>query len=394
MKKTSSQGVYILDGARTIIGNPYKSLRPYSSAQLGAVVISELVNRHRIRKNQVNGVILGNVVSAGAGQNIARQAVMAAGLSSATAAFTVNNVCGAGLQAVISGAQAILAQDADLVICGGAESATHAPYIADKDDIDKHKPSAWKDSILTDGLFCAMSQKRMGDLAEKLSQQHRISRQEQDRYAFRSHNNAAAAQREGKLRVEIVPLKDSNGAVITKDDRPRASLTLEALSALPPAFAKPGSVTSGNSSSPCDGAAAVLLASSKALANSKFRPKARILGYASIATDPALTFETISLVIQACLSKTKLTVKDIGLFEISEAFSAQMIFAVRKAKIPEDRLNVCGGDIAFGHPLGAAGARILVTLINSLIDRRKRVGLACVSYGGGGALGVVIENLT
>lgn len=395
-KTKSAKSLFILDGLRTPVGHPYMGLRDFSAAQLAALVIKEMVRRDKLKAKEIGGVILGNTVSAGTGQNLARQAAVAAGLPAQVPALTVNNVCGAGLQAVVSAAQAILAGDAQIMIAGGAESASQAPYFVarqEAENYEKKEPDLHPiDCIANDGLMCPITGKRMGELIEDLVYKFKISREEQDDYAFESHRKACAAQETDKFKHEIVTVKTKKKTVI-KDEHPRKKLDRSWLNKLPPVFWTGGTVTAGNASLSCDGAAAVVLADGAYVKEHRLKPKARLAGYASVAIDPERTFEATIEAIRMCLKKTGLALGDIDLFELSEAFAAQIILARKQLKIPAQKINVFGGDIAFGHPLGAAGARILVTLLNALRDGRKRRGLACVAYGGGGAVAAIVERV-
>lgn len=393
-KQNSLDPVFILDGLRTPIGHPFMGLRDFSAAQLAAAVLKKIVERGRMDRYWVDEVILGNVVSAGTGQNPARQAAVLAGLPKEIPALTINNVCGAGLQSVVLAARSILAQDADLILAGGTESATRSPYFVKREDAENYEAPQRElnpvDCLVHDGLLCQITGQRMGELVESLASQHGIGREEQDDYAFESHRKAVSAQRQDKFRGEILPVK-SPKKPIRKDEHPRRNLDREWLTRLPPVFWTGGTVTAGNSSLPCDGAAAVLAASERFVRKHKVKPLARILGYASIAIAPERGFESITEAVGVCLKKCGLRSGDIDLFELNEAFAAQIIFAGKQLKIPSKKINIFGGDIALGHPLGAAGARILVTLINALRDRRLKKGLACISYGGGGAVAMIVE---
>lgn len=387
--------VLIVDGLRTPIGHPYGSLRGFTAAQLAALAIKEMIRRQKIKKNLISEVVLGNVVSAGTGQNLSRQASILAGLPEEIPCYTVNNVCGAGLQAIILAAQAVLADNADLVIAGGTESATHSPYFVKRQEAEDYTEEEKElnpvDTLIHDGLFCQMTQQRMGELVEALAHKYDISRDEQDVYSFESHRKACAAQAQKRFSKEIVPLTNSKKKRIFKDEHPRRHVDVQYLERLPPMFWTAGTVTAGNSSLACDGAAVTLLASPKAVKSYRLKPHARILGYVSVAVKPELTFESSVKAIEMCLKKCRLSVEDIELFEISEAFAAQVVLARKKLNIPLDKLNVFGGDLAFGHPLGAAGTRIIVTLMNALHRKRAKKGMACVSYGGGGAIAMILE---
>ncbi len=384
--------VFIVDGVRTAISSPYRSFKTLTADQLAARVIKEIVRRNKVKKISVSQVIFGNVVSAGLGQNITRRAAVTAGLSVGSTSFTVNNTCGSGLLSVVLGMQSILLRENDIVISGGAESATHSPYLVKRADAENHRVKGMVDSLLYDGLTCQLTDKRMGDLSEQLAKKHRVSREEQDQYSLQSHRKACLAQSQGVFSNEIIAIPVTSKRIVKKDDRPRRNINLESFKDLKPVFKKKGCVTAGNTSVPCDGAAAVLLASQKAVGKYKLKPLGKILGYSSIGVDPKLTFEAEATAIKACLKKCRLLLKDIDLFEVSEAFAAQAIFIRRKIKIPEGKLNVFGGDLAFGHPLGAAGTRLLVTLLHGLKTKGLKKGLVCISYGGGGAMAIIIER--
>jgi len=385
--------VYLIDGLRTPIASPHRSLKTFTAAQLAGHVIREIVRRNKINKEKIDEVILGNVVAAGTGQNVSRQAAVLAGLPYGVDAYTVNNVCGAGLQAVVSGLNAIWAGTAQLVVAGGTESATHNPYLVKKSDEHALSKDVLKDSLHHDGLFCQMTKKSMGQLVEGLVRKHRISREDQDAYALESHRRACWAKENKKFADEIVPLRTSRFKKIDSDDRPRKSISLESLAHLSAAFAPKGSITSGNASSPADGAAVVVLASGNAVKTYHLRPKARILGYRSVMVKPEETFEAAVLAIRECLEKYQLALEGVNLFEVAESFAAHALFTQRKLKIPKEKLNIYGGDLAFGHPLGAAGARILVTLLHALEKEKRQTGMACIAYGGGGAQAMMIERV-
>ena len=390
--ENSLKNIFIVDGARTAIGSTFKTLKNLSPAQLAAFTIKELLKRSKTEGVAVSEVILGNTVSTGTGQNLARHAAFLAGLPASIPAFTVNLVCGSGLQSLISGAQAICAGDAELVLAGGTESSSQSPYFIKKDAKEKTEEN-FTDSLIYDGLTCQLTGKRMGDLAEMIAEKFHISREAQDRFSFESHQRAMAAQAKGKFQNEIVSVK-INGDIFNTDQRPRKNINLEKLAALPPAFQESGTITAGNSSIPSDGAAVLLLASEAALKTYNLKPKARLLGYASVAIEPEMVFTASIPAVKACLKKCKLSLKDIDLFEISEAFAVQAIITQKELKIPQDRMNIFGGDVALGHPLGAAGARILVTLLHALRGEKKKKGLATVCLGGGGAVALIVENIS
>lgn len=396
-KARPDNAVFIFDGLRTPIGYPYRGLKEFTAAQLATFAIKGICQRGRIDKRWIGEVILGNVVAAGTGQNLARQAALAAGLPATVPAFTVNNVCGAGLQAVILAAQSVALRKADLILAGGTESASQSPYFVKRVEAENYEKKIKDldpmDCLQHDGLFCQMTGQKMGELAQKLAHQFDISREDQDDYAFESHRKACLAQKQGKFKKEIVSLRNHE-KTIHYDEHPRKTLERAWLDKLPPVFWSGGTVTAGNSSPSCDGAAVVAVGSSDFQKKHKRKPLARIVGYASIAVTPENVFEFTNTAIEACLKECRLQLRDIDFFEISEAFAAQIVLVERKTKIPRSKINVFGGDLALGHPLGTAGARILVTLLNVLRDRKKKRGLACVSFGGGGAIAMAIERVS
>lgn len=392
-----SESVFIVESARSAIGSPFKSLRHFSAGQVAAAVIEGVLRRAKIRKTLVDEVILGNTVGAGTGQNMARQATVLAGLLDTVPAYVVNNVCGAGMQAIFSAAQAVLSGQAGIVVAGGAESATQAPllYPNELEDLEKIKLNnkRLKFSQVEDGLLCRLTGRRMGELAEDLAQKYSISREQQDQYALESHVKACVARQWKKSVREIIPIAVSSARTFEQDERPRKNLSITGLSALPAAFCRNGSVTAGNASVPSDGAAAVVVAAAGAVKQYKLKPVARILSYTSQFGKPQDVFASAIPAIERGLKLAKMRPEDADLFEISEAFAAQAIYVRSKLKISAEKLNIWGGDIALGHPLGAAGARVVVTLLHALRDGGKQKGVACVSLGGGGSLAIVLELL-
>ena len=388
-EKNFLEDIFILEGLRTPVGRTFRGLKDLTAPQLACVVIKELLSQKKINLKEVNEVVLGNTVSAGAGQNLARQAVCLSGLPVTVPAYTVNCVCASGLQAVILSAQSIACGQAALSFAGGTESASHSPYIIRKDD----KTQQQTDSLIQDGLWCQMTDLHMGDLAEHLAQEFQITRERQDQYALESHLKACGARRASKFSGEIVPVKGEDGSIFDRDERPRENISLERLRALPSVFKEQGSVTAGNSPSPSDGAAVLAVASAQLVKKNKWKPKARILSFSFTAGEPKEVFTAAVPSVRECLKKAKLTVKDVDLFEISEAFAVQAIYTRDRLKIPGDKMNIYGGDIALGHPLGAAGARALVTLLHALANEKKKIGLVSVCLGGGGAVSLAVENL-
>ena len=386
------ENIFIIDGARTAVGRTFKGLKEFTAPHLAAAVIKEILPRHRFKADLIDEVILGHTVSAGTGQNVARQAGILAGLPAGVPGLTINNVCGSGLQSVILAARAIACNDAKIVIAGGAESSSHYPLIVRRDAKEPKTEEDFIDSLIHDGLTCLLANRHMGELAELTAEQFKISRKEQDQYSLESHAKALKAQENEKFSKEIVPVKTIDNKIIAKDERPRKNIDLEKLANLGPAFKKNGTVTAGNSSIPSDGAAILLLADKKVAEQYQLRPKARILGYASVAVEPKMVFTACAVSVRECLKKSGLSLKDIDLFEIGEAFAVQAILTQREQKIPAEKMNIFGGDVALGHPLGAAGARILVTLLHALHDQKKKRGLTSVCLGGGGAVALAVET--
>ncbi len=380
--------IYILDAARTPVGNPFKSLKDFSVGQLGGSVIAALLKRTGLDPLCVSEVILGNAVSAGTGQNSARQASFCGGLLCSTSAYTVNAVCGSGLQAVILAGQTISFGANDYIIALGSESASRTPELFSKSVEGSFNQRTAVDSLMYDGLWCSLAGKSMGQICENFAKKEKISRKAQDKYALESHQKAAAAN----FSDEIINVVLQDGRVFSADEHIRRHVNLESFKLLPSAFAKKGTLTAGNVSLPSDGAAGVLLSGEKSLRSVQLKPLARIVGYSSLALEPQKVFTAGVAAVQTCLKVCGLKLKDIDLFEVSEAFAAQAIYTHDKLSISTEKMNIYGGDIALGHPLGAAGTRILVTLVHALKVNKKRYGLAVICYGGGGAIAAVVEN--
>ncbi len=386
------KNIFIVDALRTPIDSARKSLKNFSAADLASVAIKGILTRNHIQGKWIDQVILGNTVSAGAGQNLSRHAACLAGIPDEVPAFSVNHVCGSGLQAVILGIQAILCGDARMVLVGGTESASQSPLIV-KNKSEDNKENETVESLIHDGLTCQIVHKHMGELAELIAEKYNITRQQQDQFACQSHSKALRVMDGHKFKDEIIPMTLNDKEFLTKDRRVRKNIDLEKLASLPAAFKKNGTVTAGNSSIPCDGAAVLLLASKEMIEKHKIKAMARILSYASVALDPAMVFTAAIKAVKTCLEKTQLKISDIDLFEISEAFAVQAIVTQRELRIPENKLNIYGGDVALGHPLGTAGARIFVTLLHALHHEKKSKGLAAVCLGGGGAIAIAVEAM-
>jgi acetyl-CoA C-acetyltransferase len=387
---------FLLSGVRTPIGKYLGGLADVPAPQLGAAAVAEALRRARVPPDQVDEVILGNVIQAGLGQNPARQAALKAGLPHTIAAFTVNKVCGSGLKAVMLAAQAVRAGDAEVLVAGGMENMSRAPYLL------FGARGGWKygdqkvvDAMIHDGLWCAFEDWHMGEAAEHIAAKCGVSRAEQDRFAVQSQQRAAAAWECGAFAAEIVPVTVGSGAkakTVSRDEGMRPDTTLEALARLKPSFREGGTVTAGNASLLSDGAAAVVVASRRGAEQVGAKPLARIVAYATSGVAPKDIFIAPVYAVRGVLERAGLAMKDIDLFELNEAFAAQMLACGKELGLDESRVNVNGGGIALGHPIGASGARVLVTLLHALEQRGARRGLASLCLGGGNAVAMVVER--
>ncbi len=389
----------ILAARRTPVGRFFGGLSRVPSPMLGAYAIEAALKEIggvQAIGAQVDECVMGCVLQAGLGQNPARQAGLKAGLPTTLSALTVNKVCGSGLQAVMLAAQSIRAGDNGLVVAGGFENMTAAPHFARVREGVKFGPTALEDHMQFDGLRCAMECWGMTNAADHTAKEHGISRDNQDRFSARSHQRAAEATKNGWFRNELVALTgeqclDKKSPGVAADEGIRAETTFETLAKL---RTVPGheTITAGNASQISDGGAALVVSSMAKAEQLGVRPLARIVAYHTSGVNPRDIFTAPSLAVPAVLRKAGLTVKDIDLFEINEAFAAQALHNIRAAGVPEDRLNICGGGIALGHPIGASGARILVTLIHQLIRTGGKRGLAALCLGGGNAVAMVVER--
>jgi acetyl-CoA C-acetyltransferase len=387
---------YLISGCRTPIGKYLGSLSAIPAPQLGAAAIREAIRRSGVRPEDVDEVIMGCVLTAGVGQAPARQAALAAGLPATVAALTINKVCGSGLKAVMLADQAIRAGDAKVIVAGGMESMSRAPHLL----IGARE--GWKfgnqtvlDSMLHDGLWCAFENVAMGQEAEYIAASRGVTRAEQDTWAATSHRRAAAAQAANTFAAEIVPVEvpGKKGDVrIEKDEGPRADSTLDVLSRLRPAFQSDGTVTAGNSSQLSDGAAALVVADEKTAQGSESPIMARIVAAATSGVAPKEIFIAPVSAIERVLAKAELTLSDIDLIELNEAFAAQCAACAKPLGLDPEKTNISGGAIALGHPIGASGARVLVTLLHALHRLGLKRGLASLCLGGGNAVAMIIER--
>ncbi|HWR45120.1 acetyl-CoA C-acetyltransferase [Sporomusa sp.] len=390
--------VVIASAVRTAIGSFNGSLAPFSAVELGAHVISEAVARAGIAKDSIDEVIFGNVLQAGLGQNPARQAAIKAGLSAETPSYTINKVCGSGLKTVNLAAQAILAGDADIIVAGGMESMTNAPYLLDAKARWGYRMGNSKitDVMIQDGLWCAFNDYHMGITAENVAEKYGISRQEQDQVAAESQSKAVKAIAEGVFKKEITPviIKTKKGEVVVDtDEYPRAGTTIESLGKLKPAFKKDGTVTAGNASGINDGGAALVIMSGDKARELGITPLARIRAYASGGVDPSIMGVGPVPATQKALAKAGLTINDIDLIEANEAFAAQFLAVGKELGFAQEKVNIYGGAIALGHPIGASGARILVTLLHAMERNNQKLGLATLCIGGGQGVATIVERI-
>ncbi len=388
--------VFIASAARTPIGKLLGSLSGLAAPELGTIALGEAVRRAGIGPDAVDEVILGCVLQAGLGQNPARQAALGAGIPPRVGAVTVNMVCGSGLKAILFGAQAIRAGDADVVAAGGMESMSNAPYLLPEARRGTRLGDAkLVDALVHDGLWDVSNDFHMGASCELVAERFKVSRLEMDEFAEGSHQKAVAAARTGKFRKEIVPV-ETKGAkgetrLVEADEGPREDATSARLSALKPAFRPDGLVTAGNSSQISDGAAAVVLMSEKALRAHRARPLARITGDATAGVEPKWVLVSTIDAVRRFDERNPWKAADADLVEINEAFAASTLAAVRELGLDPARVNVHGGAVALGHPIGASGARIVATLLGALEDRRLRRGLATLCMGGGNGLALGVE---
>jgi acetyl-CoA C-acetyltransferase len=391
--------VVIVCGVRTPIGKFQGSLSDFTAPQLGALAVKEAVHRAHLDPKQVDECIMGNVISAGLGQNPARQAALNGGLPPEVAALTINKVCGSGLKAVGLATQAIQTGNADIVVAGGMESMTNAPYLL---------PQARKgyrlgnsqiiDSMVNDGLWDIYNNYHMGMTGENVAEKYGITRDEQDEFAVNSHRKAVQAWKECRFKSQVMPIelparkKGDAPTMFDKDEGPREDTTSENLRALKPVFKKDGSVTAGNASTINDGAAALVLMTAGKAKGLGLQPMARVVAQATSGVDPKWVMMAPVDGIRNLWKKTGWRPNEVDLYEINEAFSVQSVAVVRELGIDMDKVNVNGGAVALGHPIGASGARVLVTLINELIRRNANRGIAALCLGGGNSVAMAIER--
>ena len=388
----------IVSAVRTPTGKFLGALKDFKATELGALVVREAVARAGIDPAAVDECIMGNVIQAGNGQNPARQAALNGGLSDRVAAMTINKVCGSGLKAVMLAAQGIATGDIEVAVAGGMESMSNAPYLlAGAREGLRMGHAQLQDSMIGDGLWCSFEQWHMGNAGEVIAAECGIGRQVQDEYALGSHRKAAEATAAGRFAAEILPVtipqKKGDPIVVAQDESIRADSTLDALGALTPAFKKDGTVTAGNAPPVNDGAAALVVLSEAHARELDVTPLARIVAQASSGLAPKYVLMTPVEAIRRVLAKAGWSIDEVDLFEINEAFSVQMVAILRDLRVDPAKVNVNGGAVALGHPIGASGARILTTLLYALKQRRGAKGIASLCLGGGNGVALAIEMM-
>ncbi len=389
--------VVIASAVRTAVGSFGGTLKDIPAVQLGGLVIKEVLRRARLRSEKVDQVIMGNVLQAGQGQNPARQAAANAGISQYTPAKTINVVCGSGLESIIMATQAIRSGDAEIIVAGGMESMSQAPFLLNQTRWGQRMGHGQVvDVLIHDGLWCCFGDTHMGITAENVAEKFHLNREEQDAFALESQRKAEAAIKSGRFKDEILPVeipqRRGEPIIFDTDEFPRFGTTMEKLAKLPPAFQKGGTVTAGNSSGINDGAAAVLVMSEEKAIKTGIRPLARIVSYDCQGCEPELMGMGPIYAVRNAVAKAQEALgKPVDLIELNEAFAAQSIACLRELNLDPEIVNVNGGAIALGHPIGCSGTRVLVTLIHALKDRGLRTGLAALCLGGGGAVAMIIE---
>ena len=388
----------IIAGVRTPIGKFQGALSEISAPELGAVVVREVVQRAKLQPAQVDECIMGCVVAAGLGQNPARQAALKGGLAPEVGAMTINKVCGSGLKAVALAAQGIQTGNTEIVVAGGMESMSNAPYLLPQARKGYRLGNAQIiDAVVNDGLWDVYNNYHMGMTAENVAEKYKISREEQDEYAVNSHRKAVAAQRECHFKAQIVPVeapgkKKGEKALVELDESPRADSTVESLRALKPVFKKDGTVTAGNAPGMNDGAAALVVTSAKRARELNVQPMVRIVAQATSGVEPQWVMMAPVSGVRKIWQKTGWKPDDVDLYELNEAFSVQAVAVVRELGIDPARVNVNGGAVALGHPIGASGARVLITLIYELMRRGGKRGIAALCLGGGNSVAMAVER--
>ena len=381
------KSVVITSALRSAIGSFNGALKDMQAHDLGSIVIKEVIKKSNLKSNDIDDLVMGQVLTAGTGQNPARQAGIKAGLPIEKPAFIVNQVCGSGLRSIATGYQSIISNDAKIVVAGGQESMSNAPHAINFRKDKQLDESKLVDTMIKDGLWDVFNGYHMGMTAENVAEKWKITRRDQDNFALSSQVKAEKAQKEENFKNEIVPIKK-----FQIDEHPRNGMTIEKLEKLKPSFKKNGTVTPGNASGINDGAAAVILMEEKEAEKRGTKPLARIISWATCGVDPSLMGSGPIPAAKKALEKARWTVKDLDLIESNEAFAAQSLAVIKDLGLPEEKVNVNGGAIALGHPIGASGSRIFVTLLHEMIKRDSKKGLATLCIGGGMGIAMCLER--
>ena len=384
--------IVITSAFRTPIGSYLGSLSDHTAVQLGTEVIKKCIEHSNLKNNEVDMVYMGQVLQTGSGQNPARQSLINAGIENSKTATTINQVCGSGLAAVALGFNSLKLNDAKVVIAGGQESMTNSPHYQILKKGEKNEESKMKDSMIIDGLIDVYNQYHMGVTAENVAEKYQITRKQQDEFAVKSQMKAAEAIKTNKFKDEIVPIKIKDGKIFDTDEYPKSQTTIEVLATLKTVFKKDGTVTAGNASGLNDGAAALVLMSSKTAKEKNLKPLARIVSWAQCGVDPSLMGTGPIPASKQALKKAGWTEDQLDLVEANEAFAAQAISVNKELGLNPDKVNVNGGAIALGHPIGASGARVLVTLLHEMQKRKSKKGLATLCIGGGMGIAMCLET--
>jgi acetyl-CoA C-acetyltransferase len=398
LKEEYMAEVFIAGPVRTPVGKFLGGLTPFSATQLGAMVVKETLRRAGVPADRVDEVIMGNVIQAGLGQNPARQASIYGGVTEAAGALTVNKVCGSGLKAVALGTQAIKLGDAEIIVAGGMESMSNAPYILRQARTGyRLNDGVIVDTMVFDGLWDIYNDFHMGNTAELVAEKYKVSRREMDEYAYHSHRKATEAHEQGKFKEEMltveIPQRKGEPVKVDRDEGPRPDTSIESMAKLKPVFKPDGTVTAANASQISDGGAAMVLLSEKMVKQLSAKPIARVTGYDTGGMKPEWVMMAPTVAIPKLLKKTGLTIDDFDLIELNEAFAVQPCAVMKELKMDPAKVNIHGGAVALGHPIGCSGARVLVTLLYALKQTGGRRGLASLCLGGGNAVALSVEML-
>ena len=389
---SDEKNIVITSAVRTAVGTFNGSLKSMHGHDLGSVVVKEAIKKSKLKSNEIDELVMGQVLTSASGQNPARQAAIKAGIPIEKTSYVLNQVCGSGLRSVAAGYQSIILKDSKIVIAGGQESMSNAPHAINFRNGKKLEESKLVDTMIKDGLWDAFNGYHMGVTAENVAEKWQITREEQDNFALSSQIKAGQARKEEKFKKEIVPIILKNKSKFEVDEHPRSDMTIERLTKLKPSFKKNGTVTPGNASGINDGAAAVVLMSLNEAENKNLEPLVKIVSWATCGVDPSLMGSGPIPASKKALSKAGWKIKDLDLIESNEAFAAQSLAVIKDLGIPKEKVNVNGGAIAIGHPIGASGTRILVTLIHEMIKRDARKGLATLCIGGGMGIAMCLER--